>query len=169
MFLFHFVEPFPLSSHIHFTLRRYQSLYSLLSFIFHLSSLILLISISFIHKSSAKLSRFLSPRILNITLSFITHDPYHHPFTLSSYISLHFICHPLSTFSCHKHTVVTNILTTLITFFFPSHFRFHSIFITHPRLQITFYCALFLFLFSPPSSTICPHIFHFIHQPNDHH
>ena len=104
-------------------------------------------------------------------------QPYHPPITLFSYISPHFIYHPFSTLSCHKHTVVTN-LPFLPNFahciLSPSHFRFHSIFVTYARLQSLYssiahcFCFSFHFLHQPFAIFTCIS-FHFIYQPYDHH
>ena len=84
--------------------------------------------------------------------------------------------HLISCIIHFPHYRVTNIQSSQNTYFThrilsPSHFRFHSIFITYPHLQITlfFLCTLFLLLFSFPSSTICHIQMHFIHQPYDDH
>ena len=74
------------------------------------------------------LPKFLSPRIRishpsshPSSIILFNHSCTYHPsFTLSSYISPHFIYQPLSTLSCHKHPVVTNLsflLSSLIAFF----------------------------------------------------
>ena len=86
--------------------------------------------------------------------------------------SPHFIYQPLSTFSCHKHTNVTNLpflLSKLIAFFLlrtPDFIQFssHILVSNHFPDFLLFHCALFLLLFSLPSSTICHihmHLFSF--------
>ena len=103
-----------------------------------------------------------------------------HPSSFSSFMihttlptfSPHFIYQPLSTFSCHKHTNVTNLpflLSKLIAFFLlrtPDFIQFssHILVSNHFPDFLLFHCALFLLLFSLPSSTICHihmHLFSF--------
>ena len=127
-FLFHFVSEYHSGlSKVHFSKVPVTS--------FSPSSITLFIA-HFYYENH--LPKFLSPRIRishpsshPSSIILFNHSCTYHPsFTLSSYISPHFIYQPLATLSCHKHAVVTNFSFLLSIYLHSSHFfsfslRFH--------------------------------------------
>ena len=110
-------------------------------------------------------------------LTSITHEPYHPPFTLSSYISHHFIYHHFphcrvtniqSSQTCHSYRITLIAFILLLT---SDCIQFSSHILVSKSLYSSIahcFCFSFHFLHQPFAIFTCIS-FHFIYQPYDHH